>query len=125
MGQIQLNGMTFYAYHGCYSEEQLKGNQFLVDITMDTDLSKASESDELNDTLNYAEVYEIVKQEMSIQSQLLEHLSRRILDKLFERFPQLDEASVCVAKMHPPVGGEMQSVSVRQKRVRKEKRVKR
>jgi len=118
MGEIRLNGMKFFAYHGCYHEEQLNGNHFLVDITMDTDMSKPSESDDLNDALNYAEVYEIVKQEMSIRSQLLEHLSRRILDKLFERFPQLEEALVCVAKINPNIGGEMQSVNVSQKHVR-------
>ena len=116
MGQIQLNGMMFYAYHGCYHEEQLTGNHFRVDIAMDTDMAKASDSDELSDALNYAEVYESVKQEMAIRSRLLEHVSGRILDRLFERFPQLDEASVCVAKLNPPVDGEMQSVSVSQKR---------
>ena len=116
MGQIRLNGMKFYACHGCYLEEQLNGNHFSVDVTMDTDMTKASESDDLNDALNYAEAYEIVKQEMAIRSQLLEHLCRRILDRLFERFPQLDGASVCVAKMNPPIDGEMQSVSVSQQR---------
>ena len=118
MGQIRLNGMKFFAHHGCYCEEQLNGNYFLVDITMDTDMAKASASDDLNDALNYAEVYETVKHEMAIRSQLLEHLSGRILDRLFEQFPQLDGASVCVAKLNPPVGGEMQSVSVRLQRLR-------
>ena len=52
MGQIQLNGMEFYAYHGCYQEEQVIGNHFLVDITMDTDMEKVSNSDDLGDALN-------------------------------------------------------------------------
>ena len=85
MGQIRLNGMEFYAYHGCYRDEQLIGNNFLVDITMDTDMEKASKSDDLCDALNYAEVYEIVKQEMSIRSFLLENVSSRILNKLFTK----------------------------------------
>jgi len=116
MGQIKLNGMKFFAHHGCYSEEQMIGNYFIVDIAMDTDMTKATVSDELNDALNYAEVYDMVKQEMAIRSQLLEHLSGRILDKLFERFPQLDKARVCVTKLNPPVGGEMISASVVQER---------
>ena len=116
MGQIRLNGMEFYAYHGCYREEQLTGNNFVVDIAMDYDMEKASDSDDLCDALNYAEVYELVKQEMAIRSYLLEHLSRRILDKLFEQFPQLNEATVCVAKLNPPIGGQMRSVSVSQRR---------
>ena len=116
MGQIRLNGMVFYAYHGCYHEEQLTGNNFAVDITMDYDMEKASGSDELCDALNYAEAYELVKQEMAVRSHLLEHLSSRILDRLFEHFPQLNEATVCVAKLNPPIGGQMQSVSVSQRR---------
>ena len=116
MGQIRLNGMEFYAYHGCYREEQLIGNHFLVDITMDTAMEEASKSDDLSDALNYAEVYELVKQEMAVRSHLLEHLSARILDSIFERFPQLERAEVCVAKLNPPVGGQIRSVSVSQQR---------
>jgi len=118
MSQIRLNDMDFYAYHGCYCEEQSTGNHFRVDIMMDTDMKKASYSDDLCDALNYVEVYEIVKHEMAIRSHLLEHVSIRILDKLFERFPQLNHASVSVAKLNPPVGGKMKSVEVTQERLR-------
>ena len=116
MGQIRLNGMEFYAYHGCLREEQVTGNNFLVDIAMDCDMEKASQSDDLLDALNYAEVYELVKKEMLIRSHLLEHLCSRILDRLFESFPQLYSAEVCVAKLNPPMDGQMRSVSVSQKR---------
>ena len=116
MGQIRLNGMEFYAYHGCLHEEQMTGNHFLVDISMDCDMEKASNSDDLYDALNYAQVYELVKMEMDMRSYLLENLSKRILDSLFERFPQLVAAEVCVAKLNPPIGGQIKSVSVSQKR---------
>ena len=116
MGQIRLNGMEFYAYHGCNYEERLTGNHYVVDIAMDCDMEKASGSDDLRDALNYAEVYELVKEEMAIRSHLLEHLSSRILDRLFERFPMLNSAEVCATKLNPPVGGQMKSVSVSQKR---------
>jgi dihydroneopterin aldolase len=118
MGQIRLNGMEFYAHHGCYLEEQVIGNHFVVDLIMDTDMESASSSDELHDALNYAEAYELIKQEMSIRSHLLEHMSARILDRLFERFPQLDRAEVCVAKLNPPIGGQLRSVSVGRQRSR-------
>ena len=117
MGQIRLNGMEFYAYHGCLLDEQMTGNNFLVDITMDYDMEKASNSDDLHDALDYAIVYELVKKEMLIRSHLLEHLTRRILDRLFEYFPQLNNAEVCVTKLNPPIGGQMQSVTVSQKRI--------
>ena len=118
MGQIQLNGMEFYAYHGCYQEEQLMGNNFIVDITLDVDMEKASISDNLSDALNYAEVYELAKQEMAIRSHLLEHVCRRILDRLFEHFQELKQAEVCVAKLNPPINGQLRSVVVRQQRSR-------
>ena len=117
MGQIRLNGMEFYAYHGWYPEEQRTGNQFLVDVVMDIGMGKASKTDDLNDALNYAEVYELVKQEMSVPSHLLEHVSARILDKIFKQFPQLERVEVCVSKLNPPVGGQVKSVSVSQQRV--------
>jgi len=108
--------MEFYAYHGCYRGEQMTGNNFVVDIAMDYDMEKASDSDDLCDALNYAEIYTLVNQEMDIRSHLLEHLSSRILFRLFERFPQLIEAEVCVSKLNPPIGGKMKSVSVSQRR---------
>ncbi|MDR1172767.1 MAG: dihydroneopterin aldolase [Bacteroidales bacterium] len=118
MGQIRLNGMEFYACHGCYHEEQVIGNRFVVDIVMDVDMGRASYSDDLCDALNYAEAYELVKQEMAIRSHLLEHVSARILDRLFEHFPRLDRAEVCVAKLNPPICGQVRSVNVSQQRSR-------
>ena len=113
--------MEFFAYHGCLVEEQLTGNNFMVDVTLDYDMKKASASDDLHDALNYAEACELVKTEMLVRSHLLEHLSSRILDRLFERFPELSSAEVCVAKLNPPISGQMRSVSVSQKRERYEK----
>ena len=115
MGQIKLNGMEFFAYHGCYRSESVIGNTFIVDITMDTDMKKASDSDNLSDALNYAEVYELIKQEMAIRSCLLEHLTNRILNRLFDCFPQLICAELSIAKLHPPVGGKVHSAAVIQK----------
>jgi len=117
MGQIKLNGMEFYSYHGCHIEEQQTGNTFIVDITIDTDMEMASDTDNIYDALNYVDVYEIVKKEMAIRSCLLEHVSGRILDRLFESFPQIKSAEVSVAKLFPPVGGKVQSAAIIQKRM--------
>lgn len=112
MGLIHLSDMEFYAYHGCYKEEQLTGNWFLVDATLQTNTDKASETDNIQDTLNYQRAYELIKAEMSIKAHLLEHLTKRIMDALFAAFPQLEYARVKVAKLNPPMGGKMKSVSV-------------
>ena len=112
MGLIHLSDMEFYAYHGCFKEEQLTGNWFLVDLTLETNMVKAAQTDNINDTLNYQTAYELVKKEMAVKAHLLEHVAERILDSLFRTFPQLEMAAVKVAKMNPPMGGKMKSVSV-------------
>ena len=108
IGTIELEGMEFKAYHGCLEQEKVRGNSFTVDFKGELDLSAASESDDLNDTLNYAEIYEIVADEMSIPSELLENVAGRIVKAIEERFPQLVSFSVKVSKKRPPVDGVAQ-----------------
>ncbi|MFP4366550.1 MAG: dihydroneopterin aldolase [Bacteroidales bacterium] len=112
MALIELEEMVFYAYHGCYKEERLIGNKFLVNLTISADLEKPAASDSIEDTLNYQIAYETVKEEMNVKSHLLEHVAGRILDRLYRRFPEINEATVKVSKMNPPMGGQMEKVSV-------------
>jgi 7,8-dihydroneopterin aldolase/epimerase/oxygenase len=118
MGYIHLSEMEFYAYHGCFKEEQIAGNWFMVDLTLKTETAKASISDNIHDTLNYQEAYQIVKEEMAIKSHLLEHVSGRILDALFQKFEMLEYAKIKVQKMNPPMGGKMKSVALELERFR-------
>jgi dihydroneopterin aldolase len=118
MGLIKLDGMEFYAYHGCYPEEQLAGGRFTVNLSMETDMKKASESDDLNDALDYAGAYELVKQEMNIRSNLLEHVCGRILNRLFDHFGQLVSAEVRITKLNPPLDGQVRGVCVVQQKKR-------
>ena len=112
MGLIRIENMEFYSYHGCFEEERIVGNRFIVDLRMETDMQKARETDRIEDALNYQTAYELVKEEMKTKSYLLEHIAGRILDALFDKFPQLERASVKVAKMNPPMGGKIAAVSV-------------
>jgi len=112
MGLIHLEDMEFYAYHGCFQEEQIAGNRFMVNLTLKTNMDKASETDKIIDALNYQTAYQLVRQEMAIKSHLLEHVAKRILDALFNQFQQLEQAKVKVSKMNPPMGGAMRCVSV-------------
>jgi len=116
MGEIHLEDMEFYAFHGHFKEEQIVGNRFLVNLTLSTNMERPGESDNLKDALNYQEAYEIVKQEMGKKSHLLEHIARRILDALYEHFDGIDQAGIKVSKMNPPMGGKMDRVSVTLKR---------
>jgi len=112
MGKIQIENMEFYAYHGCFKEEQIVGNRFLVDLTIETDMNIPSKTDNINDALNYQSAYELVKQEMQKKSHLLEHIAGRILDVLYAKFNSIKKATVKVSKMNPPMGGKMERVSV-------------
>ena len=104
--------MEFYAFHGHYREEQIVGNHFLVDVTIETDTDKAGKSDELRDTLNYQTAYLVVKREMETTSNLLEHIATRILDALYNELSGIIKASVKVSKLNPVMGGRIGRVSV-------------
>jgi len=112
MGLIQIEGMEFYAFHGHFKEEQIVGNKFLIDVTIETNMEKPMESDSLKDALNYQLAYEVVKQEMQKKSHLLEHIAGRILNALYSDLEGIKKATVKVSKMNPPVGGRVNSVSV-------------
>ncbi|MDT8392834.1 MAG: dihydroneopterin aldolase [Bacteroidales bacterium] len=112
MSTISIEQMEFYAYHGCFKEEQIIGTRFLVDLSLETDTKQAEISDDLMDTVNYQEVYLLVKKEMEVRSKLLEHVGRRILRAVMDRFPEIESAKIKISKMNPPLGGKMSSVSL-------------
>ena len=103
--QIELRGLTFFAYHGVLPEERREGNTFVVDLTLEADIRQAVFSDDLDDTINYAAAYDIVKREMDIPSQLLEHVCGRIATALLDEFSALQRVVVCVVKRTPPIEG--------------------
>ena len=103
--QIMLRGLTFFAFHGVLLEERQQGNRFVVDLVLEADISRAVCTDNLDDTVNYAEVYEVVRREMAVPSQLLEHVCGRIAEALLATFDALQRVSVCVVKKNPPIDG--------------------
>ncbi len=111
-GIIELEEMEFYAYHGCFKEEQVVGNRFIVNIAIQVNVDKPSESDNIMDALNYVAVYEIAKKEMMQTSHLVEHVTERILNSIHNTFDYVDWVKVKVSKMNPPMGGQMKAVSV-------------
>lgn len=108
IGVIELEAMEFKAYHGCLEQEKVRGNLFTVDFRGELDLSAAAESDNLADTLNYGEIYDIVADEMSIPSELLENVAGRIMKAIEAKFPELVSFSIRVSKKRPPVEGVAQ-----------------
>ncbi len=112
MGRIAINNMCFYAHHGCFEQERQIGTRFRVDLCFDTDTSRAEQTDNIHDTVNYLDVYQVVKTEMQKPSNLLEHVARRIGDAVLCNFPSVQRLTVKVYKLNPPLGGQMDSVSV-------------
>jgi 7,8-dihydroneopterin aldolase/epimerase/oxygenase len=111
MGKIALEGMEFYSYHGHTKEEQIIGTMFIVDIELDFDTGIPEKSDHLQDTVNYQEVYGIIKAEMEQKAHLLEHVAHRILSAVRSAYPTLASVRVKLSKINPPVGGKVRQVS--------------
>lgn len=112
MGVIRIEGMDFFAYHGCFTEESIIGTRFEVDLTIEVDTSQAQISDNLHHTVNYLNLYETVKAEMEIRSNLLENVGYRILEAIKNRFPIISKIEVKISKLNPPLGGKIDRVSV-------------
>ncbi len=113
MAKIVLENMEFYAFHGCYAEERVVGATFLVTLEMEANLTAATHSDNLCDTINYEAVYQIVKTEMQQPSNLIEHVAHRIKCAVSAAFPQLSAVSVSVSKLAPPLGGKIDRTMVK------------
>lgn len=112
MALITLSGMKFFAYHGCTEEEKQKGNHFTVDLEFFTSTEQAEITDDLTKTVNYQQVYILVKKEMEQNSNLLEHVARRISDAVIKNFPYIGASKITVTKLNPALGGEVEKVSV-------------
>jgi len=112
MSTISIEGMEFFAYHGCFKEEQVIGTKFSIALFMEVDTAAAEQSDQLDDTVNNQAVYQVVKQEMDSKSNLLEHVGRRVLESIQTAFPQIESARIKIRKLNPPLGGKMDFVSL-------------
>ncbi len=110
--KIELENMKFYAYHGHYEIEQLVGNHFMVQLMVESDNVRATETDRLKDALDYQKLYQIIREEMDIPSRLLEHVAKRICDRIEQEFDTVTGLKIKISKLNPPLGGEMQQVSI-------------
>ena len=109
---IELENMKFYAYHGHYEVEQTIGNHFLVNLLVETATPAATKTDRLKDALDYQRLYQLVKAEMEIPAHLLEHVAHRISERIKSEFETVTRIKIKISKINPPMGGEMQQVSV-------------
>lgn len=109
---ILLENVKFYAFHGVLPQERKVGNDYQVSLRIGYDISRAMVSDDVNDTLNYAEVYQLLSQEMSVPSALLERVAGRIGDRLFRKFPAIQSIDLTIIKVNPPMGADSEGGGV-------------
>jgi 7,8-dihydroneopterin aldolase/epimerase/oxygenase len=112
MGKILVENIKIYAFHGCLKEENIIGSDYLIDIEIDLDYSKASLNDDLNYTVNYAELNKLIHREMAIKSCLLENAAHRIIEATLSEFPVVEKVWIKLSKVNPPMGGDVEKVSI-------------
>lgn len=120
MGYITLSNIRTYSYHGCMDEEEKIGAEFRTDLKVKTDMMKAAETDDLAYGLDYTRLNEIVMAEMQVRAKLMETVALRIIKKIFNEFKIAEKVEVEVTKLNPPVGGNIEAVSVVLKKKRKD-----
>ena len=112
MGIIKVEHIKCYAYHGCLEEEAKIGSQYEVNLEVEANLSPSSLSDNLNDTVDYVLLNKIVKEEMAIRAKLLETVALRIINRIFSESSLVSKAQVAVSKINPPIGGDVEKVTI-------------
>lgn len=110
---VIIRKARFHAYHGVAEQERVVGNDYEVSVQADCDITRAMQSDSLDNTVNYADIYRLVAEEMQTPSQLLEHVAGRICRRLFEAFPTIQRVSLEIIKKNPPMGADCDGAGVR------------
>ncbi|HFX17781.1 MAG TPA: dihydroneopterin aldolase [Flavobacteriales bacterium] len=118
MGYIILSNIRTYSYHGCMDEEEKIGAEFRTDLKVKTDMKKAAETDDLAYGLDYTRLNEIVMAEMKIRAKLMETVALRIINSILNEFESAKKVEVKITKLNPPVGGNIEAVSVLMKKSR-------
>ncbi|RLD29092.1 MAG: dihydroneopterin aldolase [Bacteroidetes bacterium] len=113
MSTIRLKNIRIFTNHGCLIEEEKIGSDYLVNLKVKADLSKAAKTDSLKDTVDYVMLQQIVTNEMSVRSKLLEQVGQRIIDRIFKEIPLADKVEITISKLNPPIGGDVEEVSVK------------
>ena len=112
MNSVKVLGIEIYAYHGCMEEESKIGSYYEVNIVLEADLSLAAKTDQLEDTIDYVVINNIVKEQMLIRSKLLEHVVNRITKEIARTYPSIYSIEVAVTKQNPPINGHVKGVQV-------------
>jgi dihydroneopterin aldolase len=118
MGIIKLTNIRTFSFHGCLEEEAKIGSNYRVDLKIKTNLKPSAKTDELTDTVDYVDLNRIVVEEMAIRAKLLEHVAQRIIDRVLQELQMVLKIEVEVTKLNPPIGGDVEGVTIIMKKKR-------
>lgn len=122
MGIIKIENIRVFANHGCLAEETKIGSDYRVDLEIKANLLTSATTDKLSDTVDYVLLNRIVKDEMNIPSALLETVAKRIIDRVLTESPMVEKATVSVSKLNPPIGGDVEMVTIKMAEKRKNRK---
>ena len=115
MGLIKVEGIKLYAYHGHLPEEAILGGHFLINVYVNTDTTLVEKSDELEDTVDYVKIVDVVKEQMLIRSNMIEHPATRIADNIL-LLKHVIDVKVEVEKLNVPINANFSKISATIKR---------
>lgn len=119
MGRIKLENIRVFANHGCLTEETKIGSDYRVDLEIKANLETSATNDNLSDTVDYVLLNRIVKEEMSVPSDLLETVAKRIITRVLSALLLVEKVTVSVSKINPPIGGDVEMVTIKMTEKRK------
>lgn len=110
--KIRLNGVRAHGFHGCWAEEEVVGGEYIIDVAIDYDFTAAAHDDDLEKTIDYVAIKEIIYSEMLVRSKLIETVAHRIRNAIMHRFVMQRGVWIKISKVNAPMGGQVESVSV-------------
>ena len=119
MGIIKVENIRVFANHGCLAEETKIGSDYRVDLEVKADLQTSAKTDKLSDTVDYVFLNRVIREEMQKPSHLLETVAKRILMRIFKEDKHVKKATVWVSKINPPIGGDVEMVTIKMTERRK------
>jgi dihydroneopterin aldolase len=122
MGIIKVENIRVFANHGCLAEETKIGSDYRVDLEVKANLQTSAKTDKLSDTVDYVFLNRVIREEMEKPSHLLETVAKRILMRIFREDTAVKKATVWVSKINPPIGGDVEMVTIKMTEKRKKQR---
>lgn len=119
MQKLKLTKMTFQMNHGVYEFEQKKNTTFEVNLTIYYDFSVSMQSDQLEDTLDYQVIYELISKEMLVRANLIEHIAYRMVESVSTEFEGIKKLKLEISKINPPIQGDIEKTEFEVKWKRK------